>query len=71
MHMQKEAWKAFPLPRHNSKETQLHYDCVSMSPDEDILIVSQGKVLQWISFNTRKVLDTAEHAPEGTKYGFI
>ncbi|GKF11978.1 hypothetical protein Tco_0049904 [Tanacetum coccineum] len=36
--------------------------CVFVSLDGDILVVAEGKVLQWLSFKTGKVIGTTEHA---------
>ncbi|PWA98809.1 transducin/WD40 repeat-like superfamily protein [Artemisia annua] len=59
--------KKTPIPQDLKKTTRLHYDRLAISPDGKILAVTQNSVLQWLSFETGEVLDTAESAHEGDK----
>ncbi|KAH9328228.1 hypothetical protein KI387_000336, partial [Taxus chinensis] len=54
--------KVFPIPLHNEKGSFMHYDRLSLSPDDKIIAASHGSVLQWLSFETGEVLDTADKA---------
>lgn len=57
--------KVFPIPLHDSNETTLHYDRLSISPDGKILAATHGPLLQWLCAETGQVLDTADKAHDG------
>ncbi|XWS77200.1 hypothetical protein CRYUN_Cryun01aG0241100 [Craigia yunnanensis] len=58
--------KVFPIPLHDSSDSTLHYDRLSLSPDGKILATTHGSTLQWLCMETGKVLDTAAKAHDGT-----
>lgn len=60
--------KVFPIPLNDSKGTALHYDRLSVSPDGKILAVTHGSLLQWLSFETGGVLETADKAHDGIAF---
>ncbi|XWS77205.1 hypothetical protein CRYUN_Cryun01aG0241600 [Craigia yunnanensis] len=57
--------KVFPIPLHDSSDSTLHYDRLSLSPDGKILATTHGSALLWVCMETGKVLDTAEKARDG------
>lgn len=54
--------KVFPIPLHDSKDTTLNYDRLSISPDGRTLAATHGATLQWLCAETGNVLDTAGKA---------
>ncbi|KAI3957120.1 hypothetical protein MKW92_048970 [Papaver armeniacum] len=61
--------KVFPIPLHDSKGETLHYDRLSISPDGKVLAATHDSLLQWLSVETGKVLDTADMAHDGNITG--
>eukprot|EP01018_Ginkgo_biloba_P018257 Gb_21245 [translate_table: standard] len=57
--------KVFTIPLHDEKGSLLHYDRLSLSPDNKIIAVTHGSILQWLSFETGEILDTADKAHDG------
>lgn len=57
--------KVFPIPLHDSKDTTLNYDRLSISPDGRTLAATHGATLQWLCAETGNVLDTAGKAHDG------
>ncbi|XP_057827177.1 uncharacterized protein LOC131038678 [Cryptomeria japonica] len=54
--------KVFPIPLHDEKGRFMHYDRLSISPNDKIIAASHGPILQWLSLETGEVLDTADKA---------
>uniref|UniRef100_A0A0D6R247 Anaphase-promoting complex subunit 4 WD40 domain-containing protein n=1 Tax=Araucaria cunninghamii TaxID=56994 RepID=A0A0D6R247_ARACU len=54
--------KVFPIPLHDEKGSVMHYDRMSLSPDDKIIATAHGSNLQWLSFETGEVLDEADKA---------
>lgn len=57
--------KVFPIPLKNEKGLVLHYDRMALSPDDKVIAVAHGSMLQWLSFETGEILDTADKAHDG------
>ncbi|GLJ40491.1 hypothetical protein SUGI_0834870 [Cryptomeria japonica] len=54
--------KVFPIPLHDEKGCFMHYDRLSISPNDKIIAASYGPILQWLSLETGEVLDTVDKA---------
>uniref|UniRef100_A0A7N0UUR9 Transducin beta-like protein 2 n=1 Tax=Kalanchoe fedtschenkoi TaxID=63787 RepID=A0A7N0UUR9_KALFE len=57
--------KVFPIPLLDATGSPLTYDRLSISPDGKVLAVTHATTLQWLSFDSGKILDTADKAHDG------
>lgn len=61
--------KVFTIPLKDSKGVAVHYDRLAVSSDNKTLAVTHGSTLQWLSLDSGEVLESVEHAHDGSITG--
>lgn len=61
--------KVFPIPLRDSNGVAVHYNRLAVSPDSKILAVTHGSTLQWLTLDSGEVIESADHAHDGSITG--